>query len=50
MAKMTKAAGRKRALEIRSKAFNMLGAGFLTMREYEAIDKICKASINRSTR
>jgi hypothetical protein len=38
--KMTKAQGRKRLAEMQSKAFKLLGAGYMSMKDYEAIRKI----------
>ena len=38
--KMTKAQGRRRLAEMQSKAFKLLGAGYMSMKDYEAVRKI----------
>ena len=40
MAKMTKAQGRRRLREMESKAFKLLGAGYISINDYEAVRKI----------
>lgn len=38
--KMTKAQGRRRLMEMKSKAFKVFGAGYMSMKDYEAVCKI----------
>ena len=42
MKKMTRAAGRRRLNEIRGKAFKLLEADFISMKDYDAIHRIIK--------
>lgn len=45
--KMTKAQGRKRLKEIRSKMFNLLGAGYISTKDMDAVDRIVKTRSNQ---
>jgi len=45
--KMTKAAGRRRLKEISSKSFKLLGEGYISMKDYESIMRICKSRANQ---
>lgn len=45
--KMTKAQGRKRLAEMQSKAFKLLGAGYISMKDYEAVRKIADMRIKQ---
>jgi hypothetical protein len=47
MAKMTKAQGKRRLKEIKSKAFNLLGAGYISVKDYEGIEKIVKKRLRQ---
>ena len=37
---MTKAQGRRRLAEMQRKAFKLLGVGYISMKDYEAVRKI----------
>lgn len=45
--KMTKAQGRRRLTEMQSKAFRLMGAGYISLKDFEAVQKICKARSNQ---
>ena len=47
MPKMTKAQGRRRLAEMQSKAFKLLGAGYISMKDYEAVRKIVHATLSK---
>tara|TARA_Y100000361_G_scaffold126008_1_gene119763 strand:- start:105 stop:257 length:153 start_codon:yes stop_codon:yes gene_type:complete len=47
MAKLTKAAGRRRMKEIESKMFRLYEAGFVSLKDVEAVKKICKTRSNQ---
>ena len=47
MAKMTKAQARRRTVEIRQKAFRMVEAGHMTIKDFSAIEKICKMTAKK---
>jgi hypothetical protein len=42
MAKMTKAQGKRRLNEIRSKMFKLYESGFVSMKDMDAVDRIVK--------
>tara|TARA_R110000796_G_scaffold123961_1_gene238371 strand:+ start:497 stop:643 length:147 start_codon:yes stop_codon:yes gene_type:complete len=45
--KMTKAQGRRRLTEMQSKAFRLMGAGYISLKDFEAVQKIVKARSNQ---
>lgn len=45
--KLTKAQGRKRLAEIRSKTFALLGAGYVSTKDMDSIDRIVKTRTNQ---
>jgi len=45
--KMTKAQGRRRLNEMQSKAFRLMGAGYISVKDYEAVQRIVKARSNQ---
>ena len=45
--KMTKAQGRIRLTEMQSKAFRLMGAGYISLKDFEAVQKIVKARSNQ---
>jgi hypothetical protein len=47
MAKMTKAQGRRRLVEMESKAFRLLGAGYISLKDFEAVQRIVKTRSNQ---
>ena len=47
MAKMTKAAGRRRLKEIDSKMLKLFAAGFVSMKDVEAVKRIVKTRTNQ---
>jgi len=47
MAKMTKAAGRKRLMEIKSKALKLYAVGYVSLKDLDAIERICKTRYNQ---
>lgn len=47
MAKMTKAAGRRRLSEIVSKARRLYMVGYISMKDMEAIERISKTRTNQ---
>jgi len=44
---MTKAQGRRRLTEMQSKAFRLMGAGYISLKDFEAVQKIVKARSNQ---
>lgn len=47
MPKMTKAQGKRRLGEIRSKAFKLYEAGYVSLKDMDAIDRIVKTRKNQ---
>ncbi len=47
MPKMTKAQGKRRLAEIRSKAFKLYEAGYVSLKDMDAIDRIVKTRKNQ---
>jgi hypothetical protein len=47
MGKLTKAAGRRRLAEIERKAVLLFGAGYVSMKDVEAIRRIVKTRTNQ---
>lgn len=45
--KMTKAAGRRRLNEIKSKMFKLYESGYVSLRDVEAVSKIVKTRSNQ---
>jgi len=45
--KMTKAQGRRRLTEMQSKAFRLMGAGYISLKDFEAVQKIVKSRSNQ---
>jgi len=45
--KMTKAQGRRRLAEMESKAFKLLGAGYMSLKDFEAVQRIVKTRSNQ---
>ena len=45
--KMTKAQGRRRLMEMQSKAFRLMGAGFISLKDFEAVQRIVKTRSNQ---
>ena len=45
--KMTKAQGRRRLVEMESKAFRLLGAGYISLKDFEAVQRIVKTRSNQ---
>jgi hypothetical protein len=45
--KMTKAQGRRRLNEMQSKAFRLMGAGYISVKDYETVQRIVKARSNQ---
>lgn len=45
--KMTKAQGRRRLNEMRSKAFRLMGAGYISLKDYDTVLKIVKSRSNQ---
>tara|TARA_R110000787_G_scaffold152368_1_gene266272 strand:+ start:362 stop:502 length:141 start_codon:yes stop_codon:yes gene_type:complete len=44
---MTKAQGRRRLMEMQSKAFRLMGAGFISLKDFEAVQRIVKTRSNQ---
>ena len=44
---MTKAQGRRRLNEMQSKAYRLMGAGYISIKDYEAIRKIALSRSNQ---
>ena len=40
--KMTKAQGRKRLAEMESKAFKLLGAGYISLKDFKAVQSLVR--------
>mgnify|MGYP003134162827 CR=1 FL=1 len=47
MARMTKAAGKRRLMEIKSKAFKLYAAGYISLKDMDALERICKTRYNQ---
>ncbi len=47
MAKMTKSQGRKRLAEIKSKAVKLYTAGYISLKDMDALERICKTRYNQ---
>jgi|TARA_R110002126_G_C10168941_1_gene473620 hypothetical protein len=45
--KMTKAQGRRRLTEMQSKAFRLMGAGYISLKDFETVQKIVKSRSNQ---
>lgn len=44
---MTKAQARRRLFEMEAKAFRLLGAGYISLKDFEAVQKIVKTRSNQ---
>ena len=47
MAKMTKAMGRRMTLAIQAKMMKLLAADYVSVKDYEAVSKICRTRRNQ---
>jgi len=45
--KMTKAQGRRRLAEMQSKAFRLMGAGYISLKDFVAVQRIVKTRSNQ---
>ena len=47
MPRMTKAAGRKRLMEIKSKALKLYAVGYISLKDLDSIERIAKTRSNQ---
>lgn len=47
MSKMTKAAGKRRLMEIKGKAIRLYSAGYISLKDLDSIERICKMRYNQ---